>query len=116
MSAATLVARYEQLRDDVQAGMALTARRWGLHLLLARGLTAWMHAWAAMDSAAPENDAAANARRDSPHSSCGTDAGGSSVRTVPQTDTAAAPPPVQFQQQMTSLVVDLILKRSPIPA
>ena len=115
MSAATLVARYEQLRDDVLAGMALTARRWGLHRLLTRGLAAWMHAWAAMDSAASESDATATTRRDSTHSSCGKDAGGPGGRTVSQTDTPAAPPPAQFQQQITSLVVDLILKRSLIP-
>lgn len=112
MSTATLARRYEQLRGDVLAGMALTARRWGWHLLLARGLAAWMRAWSAMDDAATENGSATSAAtpNDAAKSSRGVIADESGTRTIVHTQTPALPLSSQFQQQMTSLIVDMILQ------
>lgn len=112
MSAATLAQRYEQVRGDVLAGMALTARRWGLHLLLTRGMAAWMRAWSAMDDAATATSVAT--RNDAAKSSRGVIAEESATRTVLPTATPALRLPAQFQQQMTSLVADMILQQSPI--
>lgn len=91
MPAATLRERYEQLREGIVTGTALSSRRWGGNLLLMRGLAAWIHAW-------PREERVTTIER------CRTSA--------PVTDIQL---PERLQQQMASVLVEMILRQSVVP-
>ncbi|WP_437222400.1 hypothetical protein SH661x_002760 [Planctomicrobium sp. SH661] len=84
---------YEQLRQQVLMGVALTSQRWGLNLLLTRGLAAWMQAWSA-EAASP-----------SPAASVPVTGQQTSLESVPLSDL--------LQQQLTSALVEMLLRQTP---
>jgi hypothetical protein len=96
MKAASLIECYERLRDEVLCRTLGESRRWGENLLLTRGLAAWMDAWSDEFSSTSET-------RRTP---------------VPVTSPRITETrlPGLLQQQLTSVLVEMILERSCVSA
>jgi len=87
---------YEQLRRQALTGVMQTSQRWGLNLLLTRGLTAWIKAWSA-EAASTSPVACVPVSDPQP-----------SLENVPLFDL--------LQQQLTSALVEMLLRQTPVLA
>jgi hypothetical protein len=84
---------YEQLRRQILTESSVTAPRWGLNLLMTRGLAAWIKAWPGERKAAvSEADQAMPDERP--------------VIGLPES----------LQHQMAMILAEMILRRTPVSA